>query len=115
MQADRDYVPKWMLIHGYEVGVMRGGTGISIQIRWTDQRGLLMREGVEIEPSAIGTIWTEEHWTCGLEGLIKMTIEDDVRRWAGMVDRQLEFGASWRNARVLATAGDNTQPTNQND
>ena len=99
MQFNRDYVPEWMEIRGCSIGasVKHNNRGISILIQWHDKRGSLVRQDCgEIKPISIPTYWTEDHWSVGLEGLIKMTISEDARLWEGMVTNQMAIGAYWQ-------------------
>jgi len=106
MQHARDYVPDWMRITGWSVGVStsRKMRGISLKIQWFDARGRLIRnEGFEVKPISIPTFWSEEHWSSGLEGLLKMTIPAEARLWENTVANQMTLGASWHAPSMGAT------------
>jgi hypothetical protein len=93
-----DYIPPWMLIHGVTVGVMRGCSELSISIRilWNDRRGRLFWDGgPDIKPGGMATCWLKEYWHEGLEGLIKMTLQNEARRWESTVARMIDSGAFW--------------------
>lgn len=102
MQSQRDYVPDWMSISGWSLGVSGSGKwrGISIKILWNDTRGRLIGlDGYNIPPLLLPTFWQEEHWTAGLEGVLKMTILEEARLWEKTVAQKIALGASWDKIR----------------
>jgi hypothetical protein len=107
MQHDRGYVPEWMVIHGWTVGIslkeVTGRPEIVVELQWSDKRGRLMRGGRAMDLGRSGTIWGEKDWICGLEGLVKMTIKEWAKRWVGWVEHQMLLGAYWENATAQAT------------
>jgi hypothetical protein len=104
MQYDRGYVPEWMRITGWSLGININEPTekpeVVIKLDWHDTRGKLISADTRFGqhqyiPLPSSRIFMDEDWKIGLEAMAKIMIQDASKQWQSQVERAIASGATW--------------------